>query len=130
MTTTPRQADDGPPMQPPRWKASRGPRGCGGNLVLILIGLFGVLVAGCLISGGLVDSVVRKVLADGAANDVRTAEELPGFHPAPILPVRRGLLPDSPEVRPRESEVVPANAPKEDKPKGGGINEDKLFGVQ
>lgn len=137
MTTTPRQADDGPPLPPPRWKASRGPRGCGGNLLLVLVGLIGIVAAFCIFSGGFVDWAIRKAIADGAFDEPKQ-ESLFGndAEPPPSrLPVRQGLRPESTTRQPERGQgetVQPDERSKEpeSKPSGGGLDEDALFGVQ
>ena len=99
--------------------------------MLVLVGLFGILIASCLFSGGLVDWAVRQALQAQPSQ----GERVPTFGetPAQRLPVRKGLRDDSPVVQParRDDSVQPdhpGDEPKQEKK--GGINEDALFGVQ
>ena len=98
--------------------------------MLVLVGLFGILIASCLFSGGLVDWAVRQALQAQPSQ----AERVPTFGetPAQRLPVRKGLRDDSPVVPPAQRDSVkpdhPGDEPKQEKK--GGINEDALFGVQ
>jgi hypothetical protein len=118
-----------PKLPPPRWKAARGSRGCLGNLLLIGVGLFGIIAASCLLSGGLVDWAIRQTLSKSNAEAPLLVEPLPS-----PLEVRRGLGPGSSTVKPAgNDDVVEPDRPppeKKEQPRRTRTREDAMFGVQ
>lgn len=139
--------DPSPKLPPPRWQARR-PRGCLGNLALVGVGLFGLIAAWCCISGGLIDSVVREVIAE--QQDAAERADDPIFSPrvtpedlgvpsgSGFRPVEHGLRQNAPVVGeppvPAEDQgpaysFRPGQGPST-APKKGGNNEGDLFGVE